>query len=406
MAAMGLRFKTLPDPSDPPRPRRAHPPKRRPDPPATAGGPFAFRLDEAASSPAASPPQSPRASSPRRISVADKQTASSAAKSIRPASPTTRRAQVAASPGKLGALSPVGSPSASPGRERADTERTRRAKALQEQMFARFDAERATGGGRGATTIPIVEDQNTIEETRSLVPGGGSYESWRAMHDWRRREDRRSAEEAEEEVRSLVGARVYDLGKASSIANDHRDEGPGRNETEAASSPDDSPRRSVAAAAAAGANLLRGVNELFPTMGRTKTPGGENEAPSSSGRERVAKSPPVGEESTAAAGAASHPAPDSDAAAVASLARRVADLESLLADRDVQLAQLEDERWRQDEQNAKLDLDIDAAKDEDEASGMFEFRNTTRRRKGDLFEGNQPTCIFSIRILKKIFRIF
>ena len=72
---------------------------------------------------------------------------------------------------------------------------------MQERMFARFDEERATGtGGRGATTtIPDVDRNPNVEETPSIAaPGGGSYESWRAMHDWRRREARRSAEEAEE----------------------------------------------------------------------------------------------------------------------------------------------------------------------------------------------------------------
>jgi hypothetical protein len=75
------------------------------------------------------------------VSVADKQTASSAAKSVRHTS-----AAVAASPGKLGALSPVTSPSHSPTRERPDTERARAAKAVQERMFAEFDAERRAGG--------------------------------------------------------------------------------------------------------------------------------------------------------------------------------------------------------------------------------------------------------------------
>ena len=104
-----------------------------------SGGPFAFRLDEAATSPVNSPPMSPRSPvrSPR-VSVADKQTASSAAKSVRHTS-----AAVAASPGKLGALSPVTSPT----RERPDTERARAAKAVQERMFAEFDAERRAGGG-------------------------------------------------------------------------------------------------------------------------------------------------------------------------------------------------------------------------------------------------------------------
>ena len=81
----------------------------------------------------------------------------------RPSLFDTPSAAVAASPGKLGALSPVTSPSHSPTRERPDTERARAAKAVQERMFAEFDAERR---GAGGVEDPIAEFNENRLPTR------------------------------------------------------------------------------------------------------------------------------------------------------------------------------------------------------------------------------------------------
>ena len=212
------------------------------------------------------------------------------------------------------------------------------------------------------------------------VEQAGGYEAWRATHDWRRREDQRSVEEAETQVRSLVGARVYDLGVSAlgSKSGGSKSGGePDENEDETGSLYE-SPRRAVAAAAAAGVNLLRGVNELFPI--RTGTRGNEGPVPprESSGR----KATPIRIESEAPQPIPGESVkPQSDDAAVSSLARRVAELESLIADRDVQLAQLEDERWRQDEQNAKLDLDVDAMRRDAETARLASKDAAARTRE-------------------------
>ena len=269
----------------------------------------------------------------------------------------------------------------SPTRERPDTERARAAKAVQERMFAEFDAERRihAGGSRiqSPSSMKIGSDSPLRRATE--VEQAGGYEAWRATHDWRRREDQRSVEEAETQVRSLVGARVYDLGVSAlgSKSGGSKSGEPDENEDETGS-PYESPRRAVAAAAAAGANLLRGVNELFPI--RTGQRGHEGPVPprENSGR----KATPIRIESEAPQpGPGESVKPRSDDAAVSSLARRVAELESLIADRDVQLAQLEDERWRQDEQNAKLDLDVDAMRRDAETARLASRDAAARTRE-------------------------
>ena len=242
-------------------------------------------------------------------------------------------------------------------------------------------------GAERRRRFPRRRPNPSAEETPVAAPGGGSYESWRAMHDWRRREDRRSAEEAEEEVRSLVGARVYDLGKAS-LSSDG-DAVRARGETR----PKPRLRRTTRRVAPSRRRRRRALTYSGASTSssrrwaRRKHRGRGKRGAVELGPTVAAAVATVGEESTAAAGAASHPAPDSDAAAVASLARRVADLESLLADRDVQLAQLEDERWRQDEQNAKLDLDVDAMRRDAEvrpvAAADAAARTRPNRRSGN-----------------------
>ena len=246
-------------------------------------------------------------------------------------------------------------------------------------MFAEFDAERRAGGSRiqSPSSMKIGSDSPLRRATE--VEQAGGYEAWRATHDWRRREDQRSVEEAETQVRSLVGARVYDLGVSAlgSKSGGSKSGEPDEDEDETGS-PYESPRRAVAAAAAAGANLLRGVNELFPI--RTGQRGHEGPVPprESSGR----KATPIRIESEAPPpGPGESVKPQSDDAAVSSLARRVAELESLIADRDVQLAQLEDERWRQDEQNAKLDLDVDAMRKDAETARLASKDAAARTRE-------------------------
>ena len=267
----------------------------------------------------------------------------------------------------------------SPTRERPDTERARAAKAVQERMFAEFDAERRAGNSRIQSPSSMKIDSNSPLRRATEVEQAGGYEAWRATHDWRRREDQRSVEEAETQVRSLVGARVYDLGVSAlgSKSGGSKSGEPNENEDETGS-PYESPRRAVAAAAAAGANLLRGVNELFPI--RTGQRGHEGPVPprENSGR----KATPIRIESEAPPpGPGESVKPQSDDAAVSSLARRVAELESLIADRDVQLAQLEDERWRQDEQNAKLDLDVDAMRRDAETARLASRDAAARTRE-------------------------
>ena len=270
------------------------------------------------------------------------------------------------------------SPSHSPTRERPDTERARAAKAVQERMFAEFDAERRAGGSRIQSPSRLRVDSDSPLRRATEVEQAGGYEAWRATHDWRRREDQRSVEEAETQVRSLVGARVYDLGVSALGSKSGRKSGEPDEDEDETGSPHESPRRAVAAAAAAGANLLRGVNELFPI--RTGQRGHEGPVPprESSGR----KATPIRIESEAPQpGPGESVKPQSDDAAVSSLARRVAELESLIADRDVQLAQLEDERWRQDEQNAKLDLDVDAMRKDAETARLASRDAAARTRE-------------------------
>ena len=270
------------------------------------------------------------------------------------------------------------SPSHSPTRERPDTERARAAKAVQERMFAEFDAERRAGGSRIQSPSQLKIDSDSPLRHATEVEQAGGYEAWRATHDWRRREDQRSVEEAETQVRSLVGARVYDLGVSALGSKSGRKSGEPDEDEDETGSPHESPRRAVAAAAAAGANLLRGVNELFPI--RTGQRGHEGPVPprESSGR----KATPIRIESEAPQpGPGESVKPQSDDAAVSSLARRVAELESLIADRDVQLAQLEDERWRQDEQNAKLDLDVDAMRRDAETARLASKDAAARTRE-------------------------
>ena len=266
----------------------------------------------------------------------------------------------------------------SPTRERPDTERARAAKAVQERMFAEFDADRRIGAGgsriQSPSSMKIGSDSPLRRATE--VEQAGGYEAWRATHDWRRREDQRSVEEAETQVRSLVGARVYDLG-VSALGSGKSGE-PNEDET---GSLYESPRRAVAAAAAAGANLLMGVNELFPI--RTGTRGNEGPVPPRENSGRMATPIRIESEGTPQPGPGESAKPRSDdtSAAVSSLARRVAELESLIADRDVQLAQLEDERWRQDEQNAKLDLDVDAMRKDAETARLASKDAAARTRE-------------------------
>jgi hypothetical protein len=240
-------------------------------------------------------------------------------------------------------------------------------------MFAEFDAERRAGGSRIQSPSRLRVDSDSPLRRATEVEQAGGYEAWRATHDWRRREDQRSVGEAETQVRSLVGARVYDLG-VSALGSKSGEPDEDEDET---GSPYESPRRAVAAAAAAGANLLRGVNELFPI--RTGQRGNEGPVPprESSGR----KGTPIRIESEGAPQPGESVKPQSDDAAVSSLARRVAELESLIADRDVQLAQLEDERWRQDEQNAKLDLDVDAMRRDAETARLASKDAAARTRE-------------------------
>lgn len=240
-------------------------------------------------------------------------------------------------------------------------------------MFAEFDAERRAGGSRIQSPSRLRVDSDSPLRRATEVEQAGGYEAWRATYDWRRREDQRSVGEAETQVRSLVGARVYDLG-VSALGSKSGEPDEDEDET---GSPYESPRRAVAAAAAAGANLLRGVNELFPI--RTGQRGNEGPVPprESSGR----KGTPIRIESEGAPQPGESVKPQSDDAAVSSLARRVAELESLIADRDVQLAQLEDERWRQDEQNAKLDLDVDAMRRDAETARLASKDAAARTRE-------------------------
>lgn len=269
----------------------------------------------------------------------------------------------------------------SPTRERPDTERARAAKAVQERMFAEFDAERRAGNSRiqSPSHQLRVDSDSPLRRAKEVEQAGG-YEAWRATHDWRRREDQRSVEEAETQVRSLVGARVYDLGVSAlgSKSGGSKSGEPDENEDETGS-PYESPRRAVAAAAAAGANLLRGVNELFPI--RTGQRGHEGPVPPRENSGRKATPIRIESEGAPPLGPGESVKPQSDDAAVSSLARRVAELESLIADRDVQLAQLEDERWRQDEQNAKLDLDVDAMRRDAETARLASKDAAARTRE-------------------------